>query len=347
MLKPERLREGDTVAAVSLSWGGPGTFPHRYLAGKRQLTEKFGLNVVETEHALKDAAWLARNPRARADDLMQAFSNPSIRGIISTIGGNDSIRLLPHVDTGVIRSNPKVFLGYSDTTVTHFLCFRAGVTSFYGPALMAGFAENGGMFPYMMESLRKAVFSAKPTGIVEPNRSGWTAERLDWAIPENQNRRRTLNPSENWNFLQGRGIGQGRLIGGCLDVLQWLRGTTVWPGNEILDGAILFLETSEQAPPPSVLTRELRVYAAMGILGRLSAILFGRPGGAVPVDQFEQYDRAILQVVAEEESLVDLPVVTRMDFGHTDPMFVLPYGVLAQVDCERKTFSILENAVTE
>ncbi len=347
MLKPERLRPGDTVAAVSLSWGGPGTFPHRYMAGKRQLTAEFGLSVVETEHALKDAAWLARNPKARADDLMHAFSDPSIRGIISTIGGDDSVRLLPFVDPEVIRNNPKVLLGYSDTTVTHLLAFRAGVTSFYGPSVMAGFGENGGMFPYMVESVRKTIFSAAPCGVVEPNPGGWTAERLDWAIPENQHRRRTLNPPGHWNFLQGRGIAEGRLFGGCLDVLHWLRGTAVWPDNENLDGAILFLETSEEAPPPSVLTRELRVYAAMGILRRLSAILFGRPGGGVPAAQFGRYDEAILQVVAEEEGLVDLPVVTRMDFGHTDPMFVLPYGVQARVDCERKTFSILESAVTD
>ena len=347
MLKPGRLRAGDTVAAVSLSWGGPGTFPHRYLAGKRQLTEEFGLSVVETEHALKDAKWLARNPRARADDLMQAFSNPSVRGIISTIGGDDSIRLLPYVDLDVIRSNPKVLLGYSDTTVTHLLAFRAGVTSFYGPAFMAGFAENGGMFSYMVNSVRKTLFSDTPVGIVEPNLDGWTAEHLDWAVPEHQDRKRTLNPSGHWRFPQGRGIVQGRLFGGCVEALPWLRSTWVWPDNELLDGAILFLETSEEAPSPQFVARELRVYAAMGILPRLSAILFGRPGGAVPVEQFEQYDRAILQVVAEEEGLVDLPIVTRMDFGHTDPMFVIPYGVLAQVDCETKTFSILESAVTE
>jgi muramoyltetrapeptide carboxypeptidase LdcA involved in peptidoglycan recycling len=85
----------------------------------------------------------------------------------------------------------------------------------------------------------------------------------------------------------------------------------------------------------------------MGILGRLSGILFGRPGGGVPVDDFRKYDEAILQVVAEEEGLSRLPIVTRMDFGHTDPMFVLPYGILAQIDCDNQRFEILENAVED
>jgi muramoyltetrapeptide carboxypeptidase LdcA involved in peptidoglycan recycling len=79
MIKPPRLQVGDRVAAISMSWGGPGAFVHRYAAGKRQLEKEFGLTVIETRHALRDPDWLAKNPRARADDLMEAFSDMSIR----------------------------------------------------------------------------------------------------------------------------------------------------------------------------------------------------------------------------------------------------------------------------
>ena len=347
MLKPKKLRRGDKVAAISLSWGGPGAFPHRYQAGKDQFVQEFGVEVVETPHALKDPTWLAGHPEARALDLMEAFADPSIRGIISTIGGDESIRLLPHIRPDVIASNPKVFLGYSDTTVSHLACLRAGLVSFYGPAFMSGFAENCGMFPYMVESVRKTCFSATPIGVIEPCRDGWTVEHLDWSNPDNQQRRRALNPSNGWHFLQGAGVHQGRLIGGCLEVLDWLRGTSVWPDVTVFDHAILFLETSEGAPPPPAVAQTLRTYASMGILGRLSGILFGRPGGGVPVIDFSKYDDAILQVVAKEEGLSALPIVTRMDFGHTDPMFVLPYGVLAAIDCDNQRFEILESAVVD
>lgn len=347
MIRPSKLRAGDKVAAISLSWGGPGLFPYRYEAGKRQLQEEFGLDVVETRHALRDPEWLARNPRARADDLMEAFGDPSIKGIISTIGGHDSIRLLPYIDLDVIRSNPKVFLGYSDTTVTHLACFKAGLVSFYGPAMMAGFAENGGMFPYMVESVRATMFRAEPPGIIHPNKDGWTVEFLDWADPENQQRKRQLQPSEPWRFLQGTGTVQGRLIGGCLEVLEMLRGTPVWPEPEQWDGAILFLETSEEAPPPDIVVRALRSYAAMGVLERLGGILFARPGGGVAPEKFAEYDAALLQVVAEEEGLTDMPIVSRMDFGHTDPMCVLPYGVMAEIDCNQRHVALVESAVTD
>jgi muramoyltetrapeptide carboxypeptidase LdcA involved in peptidoglycan recycling len=82
MIKPRALRPGDRVAA---------------------------------SYALKDIPWLAAHPEARAGDSMEVLRDPSIQGIISTIGGDDSIRMLPFLDYSVIRDNPKVFLGYSDS----------------------------------------------------------------------------------------------------------------------------------------------------------------------------------------------------------------------------------------
>lgn len=347
MIKPQKLHPGDKVATVSLSWGGPGTVPYRYAAGKQQLQDEFGLVVVEMPHTLSDADWLHRNPQARADDLMAAFSDPTIKGVFSTIGGDDSIRLLSYLDLNVIQANPKVFLGFSDTTINHLACYKAGLVTFYGPSIMAGFAENGGMFPYMVHSVRKTLFSSEPIGNIPPNRDGWTVEILDWTDPANQTHLRKLNPSTGWHFLQGRGIHQGRLLGGCFEVLDWLRGTDFWPGMEDWQDAILFLDTSEDAPSPDIVKYGLRTYAALGILPRLAGILFARPGGPVPPEKFEEYDKVLLQVVAEEAGLTDLPLISGMDFGHTDPMFVLPYGIQAEIDCERQRFSILENAVTD
>ena len=345
MLKPPKLHPGDKIATVSLSWGGPSVFPYRYQAGVGQLQDEFGLQVVEMPNTLKDADWLSRNPQARADDLMQAFADPSIKGIFATIGGNDSIRLLPYLDLDVIRNNPKIFMGYSDTTISHLACYKVGLVSFYGPAIMLEFAENGGLFPYMVQSLRKTLFSSDVIGEVKPSTEGWTVELLDWADPANQQRRRKLNPAPGWKFLQGQGIRRGHLTGGCLEVLDWTRGTEIFPGD--WENAILFLETSEDAPPPEMVTYTLRVFAAMGILSQLAGILFGRPGGTISPDTFGEYDRAILQVVSEEQGLTNLPIITHMDFGHTSPICVLPYGVQAEIDCEKKRFSILENAVTD
>lgn len=111
MIKPKALKIGDKVATISLSWGGPASFPHRYETGKKQISDAFGLNIVETPHALKPADWIYNNPKARAEDLMQAFADNSIKAIISTIGGDESVRILPYLDLNVIKNNPKIFLG--------------------------------------------------------------------------------------------------------------------------------------------------------------------------------------------------------------------------------------------
>jgi muramoyltetrapeptide carboxypeptidase LdcA involved in peptidoglycan recycling len=347
MIKPIKLNPGDKVAAITLSWGGAGLMPHRYEAGKRQLQDEFGLTVVETPYALRDPDWISRNPQARADDLMQAFADPTIKAIISTIGGEDSVRILPYIDLDVIHTHPKIFMGYSDITVTHFACWKAGLSSFYGPSFMAGFAENAGMFPYMVDSVRRTLFSAAPIGQIHPNTESWTVEFLDWADPANQERKRQLNPTTGWRWLQGQGIHRGHLIGGCLEVMDWLRGTDYFPPLADWQDAILFIETSEESPTPNQVKRMLRPLAAMNIFNNLSGILVGRPGGDVPPERFPEYDDAIRAIVVEEAGCVDVPIITHMDFGHTDPMLVIPYGVQTEINCDRQQITLLENAVSE
>jgi muramoyltetrapeptide carboxypeptidase LdcA involved in peptidoglycan recycling len=343
--KPRAIQRGDRLAAVSLSRGGPSVIPVRYEAGKRQLEEEFGVTVVEMPHTLSDDDWLSRNPQARADDLMQALQDDSINGIVSTIGGDDSIRLLPYIDLDVITANPKVFVWYSDTTVTHLALLKAGVTTFLGPSVMSGFGESCGMHAYLVESFRRVVMTPEAAGVVPENRDGWTVEHNAWSEPGNQERRRKLSPPIPWRFIQGQGRHRGHLIGGCLEVMEWLRGTPVWPTREEWEGAILVLETSEEAPPPSSVTRALRSYAAEGILEHLSGVIMGRPGGGIDPARFTEYDSALQRVVRDEQGLSKMPLLTQMDFGHTDPMLTLPLGVQAEIDCDRCTFSLTEAAV--
>ena len=151
---------------------------------------------------------------------------------------------------------------------------------------MVEFAENGGIFPYVTNSLRQTIFSSDVIGEVKPSAEGWTVEHVDWDDPANQNRKRKLNPPTGWKFLQGKGIRRGHLIGGCIEVFDWTRGTELFPEN--WKDAILFLETSEDAPPPAFVRYTLRVFATMGILNQLSGILFGRPGGQNPIGRFRK-----------------------------------------------------------
>lgn len=341
LTKPPKLNRGDKVAAVSLSWGGAGDdeILWRYNQGKDRIKELFGLEVVEMPHTLKGSEFTYNHPKERADDLMQAFSDPSIKGIFSCIGGDDTIRLMPYIDYDIIKNNPKIFLGYSDTTVNHFMCYKAGLSSFYGPAILSDFAENVAMPAYSMEWVNRVLFSNEPIGSIEQSDT-WTSELLKWVI-ENKNTARTFHNNNGHKLLQGSGKAEGPLIGGCIEVLDWLRGTELLPPISDFEGAILFLETSEDMPEPDNFMFMLRTFGALGILEVLSGIIIGKP---YHNKYFDDYNKYIIKVL-KEYGREDMPVLANLSFGHCEPKFILPYGAKAQIDCEALSFSILESGV--
>ena len=81
LIKPKKLNPGDTIATISLSGGRAGDpdMIERYLFGKRQLEEHFGVHVIEAPHSLKGTDFLYENPKLRADDLIWALTNPRIK----------------------------------------------------------------------------------------------------------------------------------------------------------------------------------------------------------------------------------------------------------------------------
>ena len=339
--KPPRLHPGDKVATVSLSWGGAGDpeLLWRYHQGKKQLEEHFGLRVVEMNHTLRGSSFAYKHPEARAEDLMNAFADPTIKGIFSCIGGDDSVRLLPYVDLSVLRNNPKVFIGYSDTTASHLLCLKAGISSFYGPSILAEMAENGGIPEYTAAYMRKALFDSEPIGPITPSPT-WTSEYLPWLI-ENKDKRRKFQENHGYEVLQGTGTVQGHLIGGCIEVLEMAKQTDLWPNPEAFDGAILFLETSEDKVPPMYVEYWLRNYGVQGILGRIKGMIWGKPYDNRYYEEYKQSIRKVLAEFGQE----DLPVLCNLSFGHTAPMFTIPYGVMAQLNCNQPSLAIVEAGV--
>lgn len=141
MIKPKRLKKGDTVAIVSLSSGmlGEEFCSHNIEIGEKRLLE-MGLKPVFMPNARKGIEYIKEHPEKRAEDLKGAFMNPKIRGIICAIGGDDTYRTLPHLMEDAefkeaVRMDPKVFLGFSDTTVNHLMFFQLGLQTFYGQPL--------------------------------------------------------------------------------------------------------------------------------------------------------------------------------------------------------------------
>jgi muramoyltetrapeptide carboxypeptidase len=334
-VKPPRLWEGNTVGVISPSWGGGAAYPHRVERGAGYL-ESLGFRVRIAPHAMNSAGYVSDTPENRAADIHAMFRDPEVKALVATIGGDHSCHLLPLLDFDLIREHPKIFMGYSDVTVLNVAIWqKTGLFTFNGPALMVELAEYPKVFDYTERHMLKVLCSAEPIGEIEPS-GWWTEEFLDWGEKEDLTRERTRQASSGWTWLKG-GSAEGVLVGGCLESMQHLRGTPCWPG---LDGAILFLETSEEKPSLETVDGILMDYQNMGAFGRIRGLLFGRPYGYAPGEREQLHE-----VILERTGGYDFPVVADMDFGHTSPVFTLPVGCRAVIDAGRERFEIAEAAV--
>ncbi|MEK5070064.1 LD-carboxypeptidase [Sporosarcina sp. FSL K6-1508] len=172
--------------------------------GVARLQRVFGLEIVPMPNGLKGSNYLYEHSQARAEDLMTAFKDTSVKGIFSNIGGEDSIRLLPYIDFDVIRKKPEIFMSYSDVTVSHLFCHKAGLSSFYGSAILKDFTENMEMDSYTIGMLKRILFSNKAIDEIKPAKN-WTSDRLE-CDEVNKKGRRTTQSNTGYEVLQGSGV---------------------------------------------------------------------------------------------------------------------------------------------
>lgn len=343
MKKPERLRKGDKVAIVSLSRGmlGEKMFYHKFDLAKKRLEEDYGLEVVAMPNALKGIAYLYQHPEARAQDLMDAFRNPEIKAVFNAIGGDDTIRLLPYIDIDVLRTNPKIFTGFSDSTTNHFMLYKAGIVSYYGLSVMNNIAEYVSMNEYTKSAMDNTLFDPQDT--LEIRCSDFCSYEKDkiWWMEENSNQATPRFPNTGYEVIQGTGKVTGELLGGCIDVFPELLGTALWPTVDQWKNKILLIETSEADMPEMDLCKVLRNLHAQGILHVIKGIIIGKPAFE---EKYEPYKEIYKQVIGFEANLPDLPILYNVNVGHAYPIGVFPLGLPYEIDCDHKTLTLLERA---
>ena len=325
MIKPKKIKRGDTVAIVSLSSGiaGDKEFRHRYEQGKKRLEEVFKLKTVTMPNALKDK---------------------NIKGIICNIGGDDTIRLLPYIDFDVIKNNPKVFIGYSDTTINHFMMYKAGVTSYYEPSVMCEFAENYELHDYTKKYVDEVLFR-NLENITIKSSPKWTSEFLEWSNEEDDTKKRKMSKEEHgYEVLQGKGTFEGELLGGCIDVFPMLIGTEIWPSKDAWENKVLFLETCEDEVLPDYLKYYLRNLIAQGIIDKINGIIIGKPQNE---KYYEEYKEVYKNVIGGEANRSKLPILYNVNIGHTAPMCIFPLGQKIKVDLNKKEIIFLEKPMRD
>jgi len=338
--KPKRLKQGDTVAIVSPSWGGPSVFPHIYENGLKVLQE-WGLKIKEFPTARADADFLRANPKIRAKDINDAFADPEIKAIFTSIGGDDSVRTLPFLDKKVIAENPKILMGYSDTSTLHVFANLQGLVTLYSPSIMAGFSQMESLPESFKSHVREMLF--EPKGSYEYKPYGKYCDGYpDWANKENTGKVNPIKTDDGWRWLQGNAKVQGGLFGGCIEVLEMMKATDFWPSADFWKGKIFFLETSEEKPPIHYIGHVLRNYGMLGVFDLISGFIFSRARDYSDEEK-KKLEEKIISVIAKEFGNTNLPIVANFDAGHTDPQLVLPLGIKAEIDCKEKRIRLIES----
>lgn len=341
MIKPEKLKKGDKIAVVSLSWGGLGDeeLIHKYYIAKERLEKDFGLEVIAMPHALKGSEFVYNHPELRAKDLMDAFKDSSIKGIFCAIGGDDSVRILPYIDYETIKNNPKIFMGYSDTTVSHFMLNKAELVSYYGPSIMCEFGEYVKMFDYTKEAVENILF--KDTVNYEVKSSEyWSNEFVPWKKENINHQKRLVKEEHGYEVLSGSGITKGVLLGGCIDVFPMILETEIWPKADLWKDKIMLIETSEEKMSPSYLLYYLRNLGAQGILNNIKGIIVGKPQDET---FYEEYKEVYLKII-KEFNCENLPIIYNVNIGHAFGTGLLPLGIEYELDLDNKTIKFLESA---
>lgn len=334
LLHPPKARPGDRIAVLSPSLAAPGFAPEVHEQAMERLTELTGLVPVEYPTTRQ----LGASPAERARDLNAAFADPSIRAVLATIGGEDQITVIRHLDAEAARRDPKPFLGYSDNTNLHQWLWDNGIASFYGGSSQVHLGPGSRVDPIHLASLRAALLTGETLEITEPGES--EDYGVDWLDPRALRENGEREATGPWAWAGPQRAVTGPTWGGCLEVLQAVLAAGRFPADShVLDGAVMLLETSELLPSASEVRMMLRALGERGLLAAARAVVVARPPVSSPGERpdaatrerrrTEQRDAVIEMVGAYNPGAV---VCVGVPFGHTRPQWILPHGGTMTVD---------------
>lgn len=324
-----KLSKGDCIGIFSPSSPITANCPNRF---KRAINffESKGFKVINGKLTGKKDFYRSGSIKDRAEELNELIRNPEVKCIMSTIGGMNSNSILPYIDYEAFKKNPKPIIGYSDVTAILLGVYsKTGITTFYGPALVASFGEfepflslTYGYFEEMLIKELKIPYKLENPKI-------WTDEMIDWENQKNSKKEYKNNLITVYN-----GKVSGRLIGGNLNTMQGIWGSEYMP--EIKRGDILFIEDSLK--DAATLERSFSFLKLNGIFEKISGIILGKHELFNNLGTQKKPYEILVEVLGEKK----LPFLAEFDCCHTHPMMTLPIGSNIELDANNNCITILE-----
>lgn len=339
---PPPLGSDQKLAIVAPSSGGAASARHVFELGLERLEDRFDVETIVHPTARQSDGYLRNHPEARAAAIHETFKDPEIGAVMATIGGDDQLRVLKHLDPELLRANPTRFFGLSDNTNLSLSLWNLGVVSYNGVSLLSEVATAGPFPEYTDRYLRRALFE-ESLGELEPTEEwfdmteGWNQSKATFATS-----RPETHPNDGWTWAGSDERVTGRLWGGCLSIVRWHLMTGQYlPDPERLNGAVLAFETSEELPQPEEVGRTLMTMGERGWLQRFDGVMVGRPATETWMEQRDEMERKTYR--AEQREAIqtqierynpDAAVVFDVDFGHTNPGVAIPIGGQVRLEPE-------------
>lgn len=324
MIFPDFLKYGDTIGVTAPSDGNKKELDFiRLEHGIFTLNQK-GYVVKETENVRKSEKGRSSSREDRANQLMDLYQDKNVKAIISAKGGDFLCEILPLIDFEIIKSNPKWFQGYSDNTG-----FLFPVTTMLDIATIYGNHFND----FGMDPWHKAVeqnFSIL-NGILSDQESFDYYEDGFYDKITGLESYREDKPVCWVNAYQAEQVTiEGRLLGGCLDVLLNLAGTKYDNVKSFIhkykqDGILWFLESFDLGSES--LIRGLWQLKEAGWFDNANGFVFGRPCMFSSYTD-TTYEEAVLSVLGEMKK----PIIFNADIGHKNPQFTIINGAYGTID---------------
>ena len=312
-IKARGLKPGDTIALIAPA--GPAELaPLRKYAA---LLRKHGYEVLLPAGGERQAGYLGGTDDERAEEFNAALRDPKIRAIMPVRGGFGLTRILDRIDYAALRRDPKIVTGFSDLTAFHLAAARkARVVTFHSPMPMHKLWNEENPYDFAAASFRRAVFAVS----YSKSETGYLV-----AMPDDQPAPVTVVG----------GIARGRLIGGNLTLICSTLGT---PYQIEAKGNLLFLEDTNEAPYR--IDRYLSQLRLAGVLDDVSGVILG-DFTAKNADDAKDINR----VLHEYFDNAQVPVLMNFPIGHQPHNATLPIGAFAELDADKGTLRLLENAV--
>ena len=255
----------------------------------------------------------------RVEDLHEAFLDKKVKAIFTVIGGYNVNQLLKYIDFNLIKMNPKILCGYSDTTaLANALLTKTGLITYSGPAYSTLGMLKG--IDYSLNYLKKCLFSNEPYEIINP--AQWSDDL--WFIDQ-QNR---TFFKDNGIKVLNHGSAEGKIVGGNLCTLNLLQGTEFMPD---LENTILFIEDDELTTAPNF-DRDLQSLIHQKNFDSVKGIVIGKFQIKSEISEV-----LLKQIIQSKSELASIPVLYNLNFGHTTPHICFPIGGLVKIDTESHT----------